>query len=208
MRASWMVVAAVIGVTGIPWAAKAEEASLHPITTSLRPHMNLPGSTQLPHDLLLDELARAYTTPQAVAGFLKRTFAFRRDQDLFGEADHWQSPQEFLARKAGDCEDYALLAQALLAKNGIMAYVFSVFGEEGYAHTVCVFQDERGRYNVINQDKLRPYRAASLEALAAELYPAWTWAAVAEQEGTRGRLVQSFNNSHPAPTFSDPITGF
>ena len=130
------------------------------------------GSADLapPDPRSLDVVAHTYTTPKALAGFLQRTMTFKSDEELFGEPDYWQDPEEFLARRAGDCEDYALFAQAVLQRRGIEAYVLSVFGRDGYAHTVCVFA-EAGRYNVINQDRVRYVRAKTLETVAGRLYP-------------------------------------
>ena len=99
---------------------------------------------------VLDVLAHRYATPQQVGAFLHQKFTFQRDQELFGVIEHWQTPAEFLANRKGDCEDYALLARALLLRNDIEAYIFSLFGDGGYAHTVCVFVDAQGRYNIIN----------------------------------------------------------
>ncbi len=152
----------------------------------------------------LDQLAAQHTTPKSIAKMLRREFTFVRDQDLFGEVDYWQAPEEFLARRAGDCEDYALMAQALLLRNGYDAYVFSLFGEGGYAHTVAVFRDAHGKLNVINQGKLRSYRASSFEELAGDLYPAWTFGCIAERDGTRGRMLFQVVNLHPAPGFLPP----
>ena len=115
MRAWRIVVAGSIWLMGMPSQAVAAQPSEPPV---------------------LARLANTYTTPKAIAGFLRRAFTFKRDADLFGMEDRWQSPEEFLARKVGDCEDYALLAQALLRRNGIEAYIVSLFGHEGYAHTV------------------------------------------------------------------------
>jgi len=145
----------------------------------------------------LQQVALSHPTPEAIASFLRAEFIFQRDEDQFGEIDHWQSPEEFLQRRVGDCEDYALLAQALLRRNGIEAYVFSLFGAQGYAHTVSVFVDQDGRYDVINQGKLQHIRAASLEGVAAALNPAWTRGMIAEQDGTRGRIVREIINEHP-----------
>ena len=190
MRMGWMVLAVAIWLIGIPLRAVAEEIPPEPSTPAL-----------------LDQLASTYTTPKAVADFLHHAFTFQRDEELFGEADRWQSPEEFVARKAGDCEDYALLARALLRRNGIEAFVFSVFGKEGYAHTVCVFADHRGRYNVIDVDKLRALDVKSLESVASWLSPAWTVGAIAERAGARGQMVTQITNSHPASVraFTDPI---
>ncbi len=149
----------------------------------------------------LDDLARRYTTPTAVGAFLQQEFTFRRDEELFGQIEYWQSPLEFLQRRSGDCEDYALLARDLLLRNGMEAYVFSLFGTRGYAHTVCLFVDADGRYNVINQATVVFYRAQSLEALAAQLYPEWTFGGIVEQEGTRGRLVREIRYVAPTASF-------
>lgn len=173
MRTRWMVWIIGLGLLGSSWNATAE---------------------QVPTPLL-EQAAAVHSTPDAVAGFLLDQFAFQRDTDLFGEVDRWQSPEEFLQRRVGDCEDYALLAQELLRRNGIEAYVFSLFGPEGYAHTVSVYRDEDGRYNVINEDKLRRYRAKTLEAVAAQINPAWTVGMIAEQDGTHGRIVREITHT-------------
>ena len=175
MRTPWIAGIVGIGLLGLSWNATAEQ----------RPS--------------LDHVAAVYRTPQTIASFLREAFTFQRDEDLFNEVDRWQSPEEFLQRRAGDCEDYALLAKELLRRNGIEAYVFSLFGEEGYAHTVSVFVDEDGRYNVINQDKLLRYRAPSLEQVAAQINPAWSVGMIAEQDGPRGRVVRELINEHSAP---------
>ena len=190
MRMGWMALAVALWLMGLPLRAVAEEISPEPSTPAL-----------------LDQLAGTYTTPNAVAAFLHKAFTFQGDEALFGEADRWQSPEEFMARKAGDCEDYALLARALLRRNGIEAYVFSVFGKEAYAHTVCVFVDDRGRYHVIDGDKLRDLHVTSLDAVASWLYPAWTFGGIAEQIGTHGQMVKQLTNSHLASfhAFTDPI---
>ena len=137
----------------------------------------------------LEVIAQAYPTPDQLALFLRKNIVFENDLQLFGQVDYWQLPEEFLARGRGDCEDYALLAQDLLSRQGIEAFVFSLYGEGGYAHTVCVFVEE-GRYNVMNQDHLIRLQAGSLKELADRLYPRWSWGAVAERRGHRGQAIR------------------
>jgi len=201
MRTRWIALTiGLVGLCGLSTAAVAEELPPTSMHAYLSPTASTPFPHAVPNPAALTELARTYTTPKAVAKFLRREFTFARDEALFGAEDRWQTPEEFLSRRTGDCEDYALLARELLRRNGIEAYVFSLIGQEGYAHTVAVYLDERGRYNVINQDRLRTYRAKSLEALASALYPGWTWGAIAEQVGTRGHSVREIVNPHPAPS--------
>ena len=187
-----------MGLLGLPLFVAAEQvpptAGQPTVLTSALGQPTSAGSS-LPR---MEQLAAVYCTPKAIAGFLREEFIFRRDEELFNEVDRWQAPEEFLKRRVGDCEDYALLATELLRRNGLEAYVFSLFGEDGYAHTVSVFVDEQGRYNVINQEKLRQYRTKSLEALASALNPSWTFGGIVEQAGTRGRMVREITNEHPA----------
>ena len=89
----------------------------------------------------LGSVARACSTPEQLALFLSTHVIFEEDRLLFGQADYWQAPEEVLARGRGDCEDFALLACDLLSRQGKEAFLFSLYGEGGYAHTVCIFKD-------------------------------------------------------------------
>jgi Bacterial transglutaminase-like cysteine proteinase BTLCP len=57
-------------------------------------------------------------------------FDFGTDQDLLGVEDHWDTPLEFVARGAGDCEDFAIAKYFMLLQSGVdsrrlkLAYVF------------------------------------------------------------------------------------
>ena len=44
--------------------------------------------------------------------------AWRSDLDTYGARDRWAEPRETLARRAGDCEDIAILKLAALAALG------------------------------------------------------------------------------------------
>ena len=162
-----------------------------------------------PGFLSIESIIRAYPTPKQLAKFLRTEFTFKTDAELFGETDYWQAPEEFLSRRAGDCEDYALFAQAVLQRQGIEAHVLSLFGEDGYAHTVCVFK-QGGRYHVINQGRLLAYGAKTLDALAWQVYAGWTAGALSRQTGIRGEAIRMFHNPRPASAHwrSDPLFSF
>lgn len=147
-----------------------------------------PASGPSPSEWNLETITRAYPTPESIAEFLRNQISFAEDRDLFGRSEYWQAPEEFLARRKGDCEDYAILTQALLKRLGFEAFVFSLYGERGYAHTVMVFK-ENGRYHVVNQDRLIRLQAKSLEELSDRLYSDWTWGAVVAQRGHQGRII-------------------
>ncbi len=141
----------------------------------------------------LPELMNGLKSPEDVEKFLRRHFNFREDQQLFGTFDYWQTPEEFWQKRAGDCEDFAIFSQYALQKLGIDAHVVSIYGRGGYAHTVTLFVDGDG-YSVMNEDRLYRFRSRNLEDVLTRLYPEWTWAAVAEQRGTRGFLLREIRN--------------
>lgn len=49
---------------------------------------------------------------------INRLVRYNSDQHRFGEADHWATPREFLTRRGGDCEDFALLKYVSLRELG------------------------------------------------------------------------------------------
>lgn len=149
--------------------------------------------------LSLEELVGEVQSPEQLALFLKKNFQFEDDTALFGSEDYWQSPQEFWQRKTGDCEDYALLVQYVLQRLGVEVYVVSFYGQDNYAHTVAVYKTGNG-YNVLNQDELSEYRAATVEEALTSIYPKWEWGAIAEPGNHRGWMVQPlFNHSDLRP---------
>src|SRR3989338_7808936 len=124
MRTRWIVWMLGVGVLGLSWDATAEQL---PPTGGPPPALSSPMSRPTasgPALPSLDQLAAAYRTPSAIAAFLRQEVRFQRDEDLFGAIDRWQYPEEFLQRRVGDCEDYALLAKELLQRNGIESYIF------------------------------------------------------------------------------------
>ena len=107
--------------------------------------------------------------------------------------DYWQNPEEFLRRKAGDCEDYALFAQYVLEKLGFDSFVVSFYAPDGFAHTVTVYKDAE-KFNVINEDRLYKYRSKTIEEALSRIHPTWTWGAIAREKEKRGWKLQTLRN--------------
>ena len=72
--------------------------------------------------------------------------------------------------------------------------MFSLFGAQGYAHTVCLFVDQRGGYIILNVDRIVYYHADSLEVLASAMQSDWTFGGITERYGRRGRLVKEITH--------------
>lgn len=107
-----------------------------------------------------DLLARTLTTPEKLDRFLRTRMRYAWDSpnpdDPLQEGtqqnhgSYGQTPQETIRRTdkgkmLGDCEDYAILAQEILRRQGKNAHVVFL-PEEKHAMCVWVEKDEEGRY--------------------------------------------------------------
>ncbi len=73
------------------------------------------------YSTMLDKLAsrrRGVQIPQ-VNSMVNRLLAYREDERIWNAVEYWASPAETLSRRAGDCEDYAILKYALLRDLGV-----------------------------------------------------------------------------------------
>ena len=69
--------------------------------------------------------ARAIKDPKQRMAFIHRFvishIQYAEDIDVYGTRDYWATPAETLARRRGDCEDFAILELMLLKETGIPA---------------------------------------------------------------------------------------
>ena len=85
---------------------------------------------------------------EKVNHFFNSTILFVNDSDLWGVQDYWATPIEFLCKKAGDCEDFAIAKYFTLKAMGIpedkinISYVKAI--QYGIAHMVLTYYSEPG----------------------------------------------------------------
>lgn len=152
----------------------------------------LSAASSIPQELLqLD--------PKELARYMKKNFQFRDDVSLFGVADYWQNPAEFLTRGAGDCEDYALFSNLVFQMQGRESYVVSLYDAAGYGHTVTLFRED-GKWNLMNEDRVYYYRAEFIQEVLTRIHPLWTWAAIARQYRNQGQAMAVLKNPSLSPT--------
>ncbi len=71
------------------------------------------------------------------------------DQNLFGKEDYWQPPDEFEARRKGDCEDFSLWTwRQLLAMGYDARFVMGECNRYGVGHAWVTFERD-GRYFLV-----------------------------------------------------------
>lgn len=51
--------------------------------------------------------------------YFNRRIVFSDDSSVWGESDHWATPMEVLAKRQGDCEDFAIAKYFTLMASGI-----------------------------------------------------------------------------------------
>jgi predicted transglutaminase-like cysteine proteinase len=89
------------------------------MTTPAQPMMAASGGAAGRWERLLAALA-AQSPEAQIAGVdrFANAIAWVEDARLYGQADHWATPAEFLAAEAGDCEDFAIAKYAALSRLG------------------------------------------------------------------------------------------
>lgn len=145
----------------------------------------------LDRSLSFRQIAQELKTPEDLARFLWRNFIFEEDQTQFGREEYWQTPEEFLNHRKGDCEDFALFAQQVLRLNGIPAILLNVYG--GDSHTVCIFK-ENGKYQLLDGTDVHHLDADNLRDLVGFVDPFWKKGAIVAPSETsnQGRVLTEF----------------
>ncbi|SDA92268.1 transglutaminase-like cysteine peptidase [Mesorhizobium qingshengii] len=81
---------------------------------------------------------------------VNRLIAYRKDIIVYGKLDYWAKPSEILERRAGDCEDFAILKMTALLRAGIpaqsMALVVLQDRKRGFFHAVLSVSTGSGTF--------------------------------------------------------------
>jgi hypothetical protein len=66
---------------------------------------------------------------------------------VMDKVEHFQSPEETIKRKKGDCDDFAILTNYWLKNLGYESEMYIAYFEDA-AHAFTVFKDSRGTYRL------------------------------------------------------------
>jgi len=115
----------------------------------------------------IDQISLRIRTPEEVALWFADHFESR-----FTFPDKARTILEILESKQGDCEDFAILAAAVLTRNGIENEVIVLkFGRSRIYHAVCIFKYGDGTYGFIENRELFKTSEMSVKAAAEKFYP-------------------------------------
>ena len=81
---------------------------------------------------------------------VNQLIAYRKDQSVYGTLDYWATPSEILNRRAGDCEDFAILKMTALLQAGVPAHSMSLVvlqdRRQGFFHAVLSVSTSSGTF--------------------------------------------------------------
>jgi hypothetical protein len=122
------------------------------ITTPSSPYTESEAKSHItPESRLIDDCLKdilgdpPYQPSQDGFGLIRDWVAYNidyvLDEEQWGVDDYWQTPEETLSLRTGDCEDFAILLCTLLRAYGInenQVYVVLGVDSEGYGHAFLI----------------------------------------------------------------------
>ena len=85
-----------------------------------------------------------------------------------------QTAQATLDLERGQCEDFAILAQAVLKRMGIQSQVIIIkYKGINIMHAVAIYKEAAGTYSFFSNQELVRTKATSIEGAIGKMYPDW-----------------------------------
>jgi hypothetical protein len=85
-----------------------------------------------------------------------------------------QTLEETLKTRGGDCDDFAALAYAVLARMGISGSVAVIMFKDSYSsHSVCIWMEADGTYSFISNQEIYHTGEKTPEGAIKKVYPAY-----------------------------------
>jgi len=109
-------------------------------------------------------LARKLMWTPNIVSWVMHKIPYAHDEEVYGEADHWATPEEFWQHKMGDCEDYAGFAIGILKDYGYQGLIYTYPVNDKVGHALGVVTKDLKNYYVFDLDYVVEVRAKSLEA--------------------------------------------
>ena len=136
--------------------------------------------------LTVDQLVKKYKTVDRICKWIESNIEYKSDSEVWGVGDYWQTAEETLRLKTGDCEDFAILAYECLKSLGIEAKLIDIKTNKR-GHVICVFK-RGGLWSYFSSGGLKDYRTENYRDLLR--YAAAGWIFYAEVD-TKGDVIFS-----------------
>ena len=127
----------------------------------------------------LEGIPDSVRSPQALVNWFASEF--KSHLELI---DEWQSPQETIGLKKGDCEDFAILASEVLKHLGVDNDILIVkFASGRIAHAICAWKDKNRNFSFISNKKLFHTGEKTIECVIEKYYPDWETIILTNENG-------------------------
>lgn len=117
----------------------------------------------------IEDIPSSVRGPQELIDWLSGEFDYRLEMP-----DSWQTPQETIRSKKGDCEDFAVLVSAVLSRLGISSDIIILkFKDLGTSHAICAWKADDGTYAFTSNKTLHRTGQYALTDAISKYYPDW-----------------------------------
>ena len=139
--------------------------------------------------------AASIKNPQALVNWLASNFSYVMEMP-----DKWQTPEETVQLKTGDCEDFAILASAILTRLGIANDIIIVkYKGLNIAHAICAWKDKDGFYKYISNQEMVNTRKGNLEEAIEKFHPDWENIVFTNPKGEYKKIVTRSKHRNAVP---------
>ena len=117
----------------------------------------------------LDDFPSHIKTTKQLAEWYSGEFKYRMEYP-----DNWQTPDETIKFKGGDCEDFALLTSEFLARQGVPHDVIIIkFKGLDMTHAICIWREKKDEYAFISNRKIIHTGETDINIVLNKYYPDW-----------------------------------
>ena len=121
--------------------------------------------------------------------WLKKRIRYQKETS----GDIWQTPEEFLHTREGDCEDFTLLNAAVSRVLGFHPRILALT-RPGGGHAICAFQ-QGNVFIWFDNNRLRKSKASSLKEFARHMISEYQYTALLELDTRTNRWQRIDQNS-------------
>ena len=115
----------------------------------------------------MEDAMQGIRSPEDIARFFSQEFTY-----MMTLPDRAHSPEETIESMSGDCEDFAILASAMLTRMGVENQVLVIrFSGMKIAHAICIWKDRSGYYNFISNRELQRTGQRTVDGAVKKFYP-------------------------------------
>ena len=118
------------------------------------------------------ELAQKCKTPHSLSIWTRRNITYKDDYEMHGVKDYWQTSEETLLSRMGDCEDFAILQHDVLKILGFDPQVIVVC-DSSQAHGVCVYREKGVMYHMSNWKMKACHGAKEIKDIGRYVFRNW-----------------------------------